>query len=135
MSKNLTAVFVIMLIVLAGFLIYRGRQTQNQKKEASVNPQITNSAMLRGDGDFEVETFEPTYFANTTGFFAKPSGDGKFPGVVMIHENRGLRPEIRDTAKNLAKEGYMVLAVDLYQGKVVETQEEARTISSSFDQE
>ncbi|EKD64767.1 MAG: hypothetical protein ACD_50C00309G0018 [uncultured bacterium] len=29
----------------------------------------------------------------------------------------------------------MVLAVDLYKGQVVETQEEARTISSSFDQE
>ena len=32
----------------------------------------------------------------------------------MIHENRGLRPEIKRTAESLAKEGYLVLAVDLF---------------------
>jgi carboxymethylenebutenolidase len=53
----------------------------------------------------------------------------------MIHENRGLRPEIKDTAEQLAKEGYLVLAVDLYNGQVVETQDEARALSSAFDQE
>ncbi len=51
----------------------------------------------------------------------------------MIHENRGLRPEIKDAAESLAKEGYMVLAVDLF-GKVVEKQEDARALTSAFDQ-
>lgn len=52
----------------------------------------------------------------------------------MIHENRGLRPEIRDTAKQLAGEGYSVLAVSLLDG-VVETQGEAKVLTASFNQE
>jgi carboxymethylenebutenolidase len=52
----------------------------------------------------------------------------------MIHENRGLRPEIREMAEKLASQGYMVLAVDLFDGKVVETQDEAKTITSAYDQ-
>lgn len=74
------------------------------------------------------------YFPSARGYFARPAAEGVFPGVVMIHENRGLRPEIRSTAEQLAKEGYMVLAVDLL-GQVVETQEEARALTAGFDQQ
>lgn len=83
----------------------------------------------------EITTEDVSYFDGTTGYFVRPKGDGKYPGVVLIHENRGLRPEIKSTAENLAKEGYMVLAVDLYKGNVLETQEEARAYSSQFKQE
>jgi carboxymethylenebutenolidase len=74
------------------------------------------------------------YFPGARGYFVRPEQEGTYPGVVMIHENRGIRPEIKMTAEQLAKEGYIVLAVDLYDGKVAETQEEARALSSSFDQ-
>ena len=74
------------------------------------------------------------YFPGAKGYFVRPEGDGVYPGVVMIHENRGLRPEIKTAAEQLAKEGYMVLAVDMYNGKVVEKQEEARALSSAFNQ-
>jgi carboxymethylenebutenolidase len=75
------------------------------------------------------------YFTDAKGYFVRPAADGPYPGVVMIHENRGLRPEIKETAEQLAKEGYLVLAVDLYNGRVLETQEEARALSSSFNQQ
>jgi len=74
------------------------------------------------------------YFAGARGFYAEPMGEDAYPGVVMIHENRGLRPEIKQAAETLAKEGYRVLAVDLYQGTVMETQDEARAYSTQFDQ-
>lgn len=38
--------------------------------------------------------------------------DGKVPGVVVIHENRGLNPYIEDVARRLAVEGYVALAPD-----------------------
>ena len=43
----------------------------------------------------------------------------------MIHENRGLNEHIRMMADTLAKEGYVVLAVDLFNGKVASNQEDA----------
>src|SRR5438552_17858964 len=33
------------------------------------------------------------------GYLARPSGDAKLPGVVVIHENRGLVPHIQDVAR------------------------------------
>jgi carboxymethylenebutenolidase len=74
------------------------------------------------------------YFEETKGLHVYPEEDGYYPGVVMIHENRGLRPEIRDTAEQLAGQGYQVLAVSLLNG-VVETQEEARALTAQFNQE
>ncbi|MEP6757081.1 MAG: dienelactone hydrolase family protein [Chthonomonadales bacterium] len=47
------------------------------------------------------------------GYFARPAKDsGKLPGVIVIHENRGLNPYIEDVARRLATEGYMAFAPD-----------------------
>ncbi len=47
------------------------------------------------------------------GYLVKPSGAAaKLPGVLVIHENRGLNPYIEDVARRLAKAGYMALAPD-----------------------
>ena len=45
-------------------------------------------------------------------FMAHPKKSGKFPAVVVIHENRGLQPHIQDVAKRFAKEGFLALAPD-----------------------
>ena len=75
------------------------------------------------------------YFPEARGYYAAPAEPGEYPGIVMIHENRGLRPEIKEEARALAREGYQVLAVDLYKGAVLETQDEARAYGRSFNQE
>lgn len=46
------------------------------------------------------------------GYLVKPKGDGPFPAVVVIHENRGLNPYIEDVARRLAVEGFLALAPD-----------------------
>jgi carboxymethylenebutenolidase len=47
------------------------------------------------------------------GYFARPAKPlGKLPGVVVIHENRGLNPYIEDVARRLAVEGYVAFAPD-----------------------
>jgi len=47
------------------------------------------------------------------GYFARPaSGSGKRPGVVVVHENRGLNPYIEDVARRLAVENYVAFAPD-----------------------
>ncbi len=47
------------------------------------------------------------------GYFARPAvTDHKLPGVVVIHENRGLNPYIEDVARRLAIAGYIAFAPD-----------------------
>jgi len=47
------------------------------------------------------------------GYFARPAKTaGKLPGVLVIHENRGLNPYIEDVARRLAVEGYLAFAPD-----------------------
>lgn len=47
------------------------------------------------------------------GYLARPaSGGGKWPGVVVIHENRGLSPYIEDVARRLAVANFLAFAPD-----------------------
>ena len=47
------------------------------------------------------------------GYVARPAAGAKGPGVLVIHENRGLQPHIRDVARRAALAGYVALAPDL----------------------
>ncbi|MGI9425542.1 MAG: dienelactone hydrolase family protein [Hyphomicrobiaceae bacterium] len=46
------------------------------------------------------------------GYLVRPAGDGPFPAVIVIHENRGLNPYIEDVARRAAVEGFVALAPD-----------------------
>jgi carboxymethylenebutenolidase len=46
------------------------------------------------------------------GYLVQPAGDGPFPTVLVIHENRGLNPYIEDVARRAAVEGFLALAPD-----------------------
>lgn len=51
------------------------------------------------------------------GYMAMPEGDGPFPAVVLIHEWWGMNENIEEFAQRFANEGYVALAVDLYNGE------------------
>jgi carboxymethylenebutenolidase len=50
-------------------------------------------------------------------YFAKPKGDEKRPGVIVIHENQGLAPHIEDVNRRMAAEGFLALAPDSLTGQ------------------
>ncbi len=50
-------------------------------------------------------------------YFARPEGEGPFPGVVVIHEIFGLNDNIREITRRFADAGYAALAVDLFAGR------------------
>ncbi len=52
-------------------------------------------------------------FGKITAYVARPKGSGKLPAVVVIHENRGLTPHIRDVARRMALEGFLAVAPDM----------------------
>jgi carboxymethylenebutenolidase len=45
-------------------------------------------------------------------YFARPKGDVKRPGVIVIHEIWGLNPHIEDVARRVAKAGFLAIAPD-----------------------
>jgi carboxymethylenebutenolidase len=57
------------------------------------------------------------------------------PALILIHEFWGLNDQIKTMAAEFAKQGYLALAVDLYDGKVGKTQEEARGFMSQVKPE
>jgi len=50
--------------------------------------------------------------AGLKGYLATPTAAGKHGSVVVIHENRGLNPHIKDVTRRLAVEGFTALGVD-----------------------
>ena len=46
------------------------------------------------------------------GYLARPAAGGKFPSIVVIHENRGLNPYIEDVARRLAVANFVAFAPD-----------------------
>jgi carboxymethylenebutenolidase len=47
-----------------------------------------------------------------SGYLVQPTGEGPFPAVLVIHENRGLNPYIKDVARRLATAGFLAFAPD-----------------------
>jgi carboxymethylenebutenolidase len=45
-------------------------------------------------------------------FLARPKRKKKYPAVIVVHENRGLQPHIRDVNRRMAAEGFLSLAPD-----------------------
>jgi carboxymethylenebutenolidase len=46
------------------------------------------------------------------GYLVRPASGSKFPGVLVVHENRGLNPYIEDVARRLATQNFMAFAPD-----------------------
>ena len=46
------------------------------------------------------------------GYLVRPAGEGPFPAVLVIHENRGLNPYVEDVARRVAVAGFLALAPD-----------------------
>jgi carboxymethylenebutenolidase len=67
-----------------------------------------------GNADLESTAVKfPGEGVTLEGYLSRPKGKGPFPGMILIHENRGLTDHIRDVARRLASEGCATLAVDL----------------------
>ena len=69
--------------------------------------------------------------------FVRPKGDAKLPGVLVIHENRGLNAHIEDVARRVALEGFLALAPDALSplGGTPEDSEKAPALIGQLDKE
>ena len=65
--------------------------------------------------DPDILTHNVTFEGKTgpiAGYLARPVKAGQYPGMLVIHENRGLVDYTRDVTRRFAKEGYVALAPD-----------------------
>ena len=80
-------------------------------------------------------------YAGETGdvraYFARPKGDAKLAGVVVIHENRGLNAHIEDVTRRFTLEGFLALAPDALSplGGTPEDSEKAPALLGQLDKE
>src|SRR5690349_17757774 len=70
-----------------------------------------------------------------TGFLALPRAPGRHRAIIAIHEWWGLNKWVKQQAANLATNGYVVLAVDLYRGKVTANPSEARRLKRDLPED
>ncbi|HEY9398676.1 MAG TPA: dienelactone hydrolase family protein [Nitrososphaeraceae archaeon] len=121
----------IMLSVIFGSIIlipgYMGLLEVEAGSSTNVS-QLDTSADTGNTAKLQNKTVE--YFQDAQGYLVYPVSSNdtiskKLPAVVMIHEWWGLNENIKDMANLLAKQGFVVLAADLYKGEVANNQERA----------
>lgn len=82
-----------------------------------MSPNYIDTLLLQPDDpslDSDYITFEsPKGGGTIKGLLSQPKANKtKLPGVIVVHENRGLNPYIEDVGRRTAKEGFISLAPD-----------------------
>ena len=114
------------ILILGSMLLFPNYMNLVRAQSVGANDPIKNVTALSnsfGNGtDIELQNSTIHYFEDADGYLVFPVGQGnqfsKLPAVIMIHENKGLNDHIKNMANLLARQGYVVLAVDLFKGEV-----------------
>ena len=125
-----------------GFMERLAKLAGSGAAAAAIAPMLAASsaqAAIVEDGDPRVEASDITYpgqGGEMKGYLALPKErSGKLPGVIVIHENRGLNPHIKDVARRMALEGFTALAPDFLSpaGGTPENEDTARDMIGKLD--
>ncbi len=68
--------------------------------------------MPESDPRITAETVDVSGVQGLKGYLVRPKDAGKLPAVVVIHENRGLNPHVKDVTRRMAAEGFLALGLD-----------------------
>src|SRR5262245_43051836 len=83
----------------------------------ALSPNFEEAQVVPKD-DKRLKTEWPSYASpngnsTTKGYLVRPANaTGKLPGILVVHENRGLNPHIEDIARRLALDNFMAFAPD-----------------------
>jgi carboxymethylenebutenolidase len=82
-----------------------------------LSPKFLEAQVVRTDDDRIVAEFvefdSPNGYGKARGYLVRPkNATGKLPGVLVIHENRGLNPHIEDVTRRFALENFVAFAPD-----------------------
>ena len=102
------------------------------------NKYVQAQVVPKDDSRLYVENIKyPGETGDVLAHFARPKGDKKLPGVIVIHENRGLNPHTEDVARRVALEGFLAIAPNALSplGGTPEDTNEARALMRKLDRE
>jgi carboxymethylenebutenolidase len=86
--------------------------TETAQAIAAMIAASTSAAPIVPENDSRLKT-QTVKFGEVTGYLAWPAdASGKLPAVVVVHENRGLVPHIKDLVRRVALEGFLALGPD-----------------------
>lgn len=108
---------------------------------AALSPDFAQAQVVPKD-DKRIRTEMLTYASpqgsgTMKGYLAMPAqASGKLPGVLVVHENRGLNPHIEDIARRLALDNFVAFAPDALAplGGYPGDEDKARTLFGQLDQ-
>lgn len=108
---------------------------------ASLSPNFAAAQVVPKD-DKRLKTEMLTYASpagsgSMKGYLAMPANaTGKLPGILVVHENRGLNPHIEDITRRLALDNFIAFAPDALtpQGGYPGDEDKARELFSKLDQ-
>lgn len=119
---------IFFLVILVGSGIVSGAFVKLVAAQSSNTvTNVTDLTRLDSNAGVNLENKTVNYYDQANGYLVYPSAsnenksgnnNGTLPAVVMIHENKGLNDHIKNMANLLARNGYVVLAVDLFKGEV-----------------
>lgn len=155
MNKSIFLIFVFLLVILMSPLTFPHNfvslLAEAQQRSSAITGGSSNNVtdLLKSNGQNSstpLENKTVNYFGNASGYLVYPvssslssiknnnttANNNTFPAVVMIHENKGLNDNIKNMANLLAKEGYVILAVDLFNGEVTTDQKRASELTQSI---
>lgn len=91
-------------------------------------------AELLPEGDPRIKT-ETIDVKGTKVYLASPTSGEKWPAVLVIHENRGLNPHIKDVTRRLAAEGFLAGGADFLSvaGGTPSDEDKAREMIGALD--
>jgi carboxymethylenebutenolidase len=108
----------------------------------ALNPRFAEAQQVaRDDARLEASTVEfgsPRGSGKVRGYLVLPAkAQGKLPGILVIHENRGLNPHIEDIARRVALENYVAFAPDALTplGGYPGDEDRARELFAKLDQD
>ena len=100
---------------------------------------ISDIESKQADVNSESVTYPSSGGVTAGGYLSSPKKDGKFPAVLVIHENRGLNEHTRDVARRFAAEGFVALAADILARKggtgAMESPDKAREMIGTITSE
>ena len=107
----------------------------NSSNSPNTNLKLLSNSTFDNNTAIELQNKTVNYFEDSKGYLVYPlSLNGNIsmmPAVIMVHEWWGFNDYIKNMANLLAKQGYLVLAADLFSGKIAVDPNEAGKLVQS----
>lgn len=126
MKQSTIIVGILVLVVAVAAVWYTRNSSTPDTASVTLTEQPESS-----DAEPAITTETVTYHGSTSGYLARPDESGEYPAIILIHEWWGLNENIEQLARDFAAEGYVALAVDLYDGEVATTPDVAQQLAGA----